>query len=59
MIKFKEKFNNIETLLTEEIVKKIKGNTIGGIKNTTIEEIVKSLQNVNKDINIDIYHVKS
>lgn len=56
---FKEKFKNIKFILTEEIVKKIKANTIGGIKNATIKDITQSLTLLNKDLIIDNFHVKS
>ena len=56
---FSEKFKNIKFLLSEDIVKKIKSKCIGGIKNSTISEVINSLKLINKNMIIDVFKIKS
>ena len=56
--KFKTRFKNIKFLLTDENISKIKTSIIGTTKYSNIIELTKSLNLINKDINIDIYPIK-
>ena len=56
--KFNTRFKEIDFILSEETVCKIKNSIIGSVINFTIEDLCLSLKNINKDIQVDIFPIK-
>lgn len=56
---FNKRFPNIEYLISEENFKKIKTKILGSVKNISLEEICKSIKNLNNDIIVDIYNIST
>jgi hypothetical protein len=56
---FTDKFTNIEFILTEDDVNKIKSNLGGSVYNLSLEELCISLKRDNKDIIVESYNIKT